>query len=42
MVAAVGGVTVVPAAIKSLGLAVSSVKSGPQGTTGQGEQEQAD
>ena len=40
IVAAVKGVTVVPAGIKSLGLAVSSIKSGPEETSRKGEQKQ--
>lgn len=40
IVATVKGVTVVPAGIKSLGLAVSSIKSGPEETSRKGEQKQ--
>lgn len=40
--AAMKGVTVAPAGIKSLGLAVSSGKSGPEETPGKGEQKQAE
>lgn len=39
MAATAGGVTVVPGGMTSLGLAVPSVKSGPEETTGKGEQQ---
>lgn len=42
IVATAKGVTIVPAGIKSLGLAVSSVRSGPEETSGKGEQKQAE
>ena len=42
MVATAKGVTAVPAGIKSLGMAVSSTKSGPEETSGKGEQEQTE
>ena len=42
IVATAKGVTVVPAGIKSLGMAVSSTKSGPEETSGKGEQEQTE
>ena len=41
IVATEKGVTVVPAGIKSLGLAVSSIKSGPEETSRKGEQKQS-
>lgn len=38
MVATAKGVTIVPTSIKSLGVAVSSVKSRPEDSSGKGEQ----